>query len=69
MAIGDAGEAVLAARLAVMRRVLDERQWRVYLGAEANALGYGGIAAVARAAGVSENTVAPAGRRPRTRRG
>jgi Rhodopirellula transposase DDE domain len=58
VAIGDADEAVLAAKFAVMRRVLDERQWRVYLGAEANALGYGGIAAVARAAGASENTVA-----------
>jgi hypothetical protein len=58
MAIGDADEAVLAAKFAVMRRVLDERQWRVYLGAEANALGYGGIAAVARAAGASQNTVA-----------
>jgi hypothetical protein len=58
VAIGDADEAVLAAKFAVMRRVLDERQWRVCLGAEANALGYGGIAAVARAAGVSENTVA-----------
>jgi Rhodopirellula transposase DDE domain len=58
MAIGDADEAVLAAKFAVMRRVLDERQWRVYLGSEANVLGYGGIAAVARAAGVSENTVA-----------
>ena len=58
MAVDDAGEAVLAAKFAVMRQVLDERQWRVYLGAEANALGYGGIAAVARAAGASENTVA-----------
>ncbi len=58
MAVDDAGEAVLAAKFAVMRQILDERQWRVYLGAEANALGYGGIAAVARAAGASENTVA-----------
>jgi hypothetical protein len=58
MAIGDVDEAVLAAKFAVMRRVLDERQWRVYLGAEAGALGYGGIAAVARAAGASETTVA-----------
>ena len=58
MATGDADEAVLAAKFAVMRQVLDERQWRVYLGAEANAVGYGGIAAVARAAGVSQNTVA-----------
>jgi hypothetical protein len=38
--------------------VLDERAWRVYLGTEARALGYGGIAAVARAAGCSELTVA-----------
>jgi hypothetical protein len=58
MAFGDADQAVLAVKFAVMRQVLDERQWRVYLGAEANALGYGGIAAVARAAGASESTVA-----------
>jgi Rhodopirellula transposase DDE domain len=58
MAIGDGGEAALAVKFAVMREVLDERQWRVYLGTEANALGYGGIAAVARASGASETTVA-----------
>jgi hypothetical protein len=58
MAIGRVDEAALAAKLAVMRPFLDERGWRVYLGTEANALGYGGIAAVARAAGVSETTVA-----------
>jgi hypothetical protein len=58
VAIGDADEAGLAEKFAVMRRVLDERQWRVYLGAEANALGYGGIAAVARASGASQGTVA-----------
>jgi Rhodopirellula transposase DDE domain len=58
VAIGDGDEAALAVKFAVMRRVLDERQWRVYLGSEAGALGYGGIAAVARAARVSENTVA-----------
>ena len=40
-----------------MRKLLDERQWRVYLGSEANALGPGGIAAVARASGASRNTV------------
>ena len=50
--------AVLAAKFAVMRQVADERTWRVYLGSEARALGYGGIAVVARAAGVSETTVA-----------
>jgi hypothetical protein len=54
----EAGEAALAAKFAVMRQILDERQWRVCLGAEANMLGYGGIAAVARASGAAENTVA-----------
>jgi hypothetical protein len=58
MAIFGDAEAVLAAKFAVMRRVLDERAWRVYLGTEARALGYGGIAAVARASGCSELTVA-----------
>jgi hypothetical protein len=58
MVIGDAGEAVLAEKFAVMRPFLDERGWRVYLGTEANALGYGGVAAVARASGASETTVA-----------
>ena len=41
-----------------MRKVADERTWRVYLGSEARALGRGGIKAVALAAGVSETTVA-----------
>ena len=59
MAVSADGEAALAAKFAVMRRLgLDERQWREYLGIEARALGYGGIAAVARAAGCSESTVA-----------
>ena len=40
-----------------MLPLLDERQRRVYLGTEARALGHGGIAAVARAAGVSQDTV------------
>jgi hypothetical protein len=39
-----------------MRELLDERQWRVYLGTEARALGHGGIAAVARTSGVSPAT-------------
>jgi hypothetical protein len=54
---GDA-VAVLAAKFAVMRKVADERTWRVYLGSEARALGRGGIKAVALAARVSETTVA-----------
>jgi hypothetical protein len=58
VAIGDADEVALAAKFAVMRPFLDERGWRVYLGTEANVLGYGGIAAVARASGASETTVA-----------
>ena len=56
--ISEADEAALAAKFAVMRPFLDERGWRVYLGTEARALGYGGIAAVARAAGASQTTVA-----------
>ena len=55
-------EAVLAEKFAVMRRVLDERGWRVYLGTEALAIGYGGIAAVARASGASQTTVAAGAR-------
>jgi hypothetical protein len=58
MAISEADEDGLAAKFAVMRPLLDERGWRIYLGTEANALGYGGIAAVARASGASETTVA-----------
>jgi hypothetical protein len=58
VAIADADEALLAGKFAVMRPFLDERGWRFYLGTEANALGYGGVAAVARASGASETTVA-----------
>jgi len=58
VAIPEGAEAVLAAKFAVMRPLLSERQWRVYLGTEARALGRGGMAAVARAAGCSESTVA-----------
>ena len=54
---GDVVEG-LASKFAVMRPALDERQWRRYLGSEARALGHGGIAAVARAAGCSQSTVA-----------
>ena len=57
MAVAEVDEEVLAAKFAVMRRLLGERQWRYYLGTEARALGYGGIAAVARASGASETTV------------
>jgi hypothetical protein len=58
VAVLEDAEAVLAAKFAVMRTVLDERQWRLYLGTEARALGRGGVAAVARASGASPATVA-----------
>ena len=53
MAISEDVARALAAKFAVMLPHLDERQRRLYLGSEARALGHGGIAAVARAAGVS----------------
>src|SRR5712691_6518922 len=58
MAVGGDVVAVLAAKFAVMRRVADERAWRVCLGSVARAVGRGGVAVVARAAGVSETMVA-----------
>jgi len=51
-------ERVLAAKFGVILPHLDERQRRLLLGAEARALGHGGIRLVARAAGVREATVA-----------
>jgi len=57
MAISEGAARALAAKFMVMLPHLDERQRRLYLGSEARALGHGGIAAVARAAGVPELTV------------
>ena len=48
---------VLAAKFQVIFPHLDERQRRLLMGAEARALGHGGIRAVAQAAGVREATV------------
>src|SRR5712691_3391270 len=48
---------VLAAKFAVIFPHLDERQRRLLTGAEARALGHGGIRLVARAAGAREATV------------
>jgi Rhodopirellula transposase DDE domain len=48
---------VLAVKFAEIFPHLDERQRRLLLGAEARALGYGGIRLVAQAAGVREATV------------
>jgi len=50
-------EAAIEQRWEVMRRILDERQRRLFVGVEAKVLGRGGIAAVAAATGVSRATV------------
>jgi hypothetical protein len=48
---------MLAAKFGSILPHLDERQRRLLMGAEARALGHGGIRLVARAAGVREATV------------
>jgi len=53
-------EEVLARKLAAVLPRLSERERRVVLGAEARALGRGGVGVVARAAGVSRPTVTKA---------
>jgi hypothetical protein len=50
-------EDAFVAKLAAVRPFLDERQWRLLLGAEAQAIGWGGIALVARLSGASRTTV------------
>ncbi len=50
-------EEGLAAMFAVLAPQLDERQRRLLAGAQARALGRGGVAVVARASGVSHSTV------------
>jgi hypothetical protein len=50
-------EDEIAARYVKLRRFLDERQRRMWLGVEASALGSGGVAVVARATGVDPKTV------------
>ena len=52
------GESLLAAKFEALLPHLDEGQRRLALAAEAGGLGHGGIAVVARAAGVSRKTVA-----------
>ena len=42
MAISAEAAEALAAKFAVMRPNLGERQWRLYLGPEARVLGHGG---------------------------
>jgi Rhodopirellula transposase DDE domain len=58
MAVAVEVERLLAAKFSALLPHLDERAQRLYLGSEARSLGRGGIAAVARAAGVSRQTVA-----------
>jgi transposase len=58
MRVAEGFEESLAAKFHVLFPQLDERQRRLLMGAEAQALGHGGIRLVARAAGVREATVA-----------
>jgi hypothetical protein len=48
----------LAERLSLIRTHLDQRAWRLLLGAEAKVLGRGGIKTVAAATGAHPDTVA-----------
>src|ERR1700745_3157585 len=50
-------EAVIARRFADVGPEFNERQRRLWAAAEARALGYGGVAAVSRATGISEDTI------------
>jgi Rhodopirellula transposase DDE domain len=58
MAVAVEIEQALAAKFSALLPHLDERTQRLYLGSEARSLGHGGVTAVARAAGVSRQTVA-----------
>src|SRR5499433_1912837 len=57
MGVNEEAGQVLAAKFAAIFPHLDERQRRLLMGAEARALGHGGIRLVARAAGVRAATV------------
>lgn len=52
-----AREAAIAAKFAALRDEFTERHVRLWAGAEADAIGYGGVAAVARATGLAISTV------------
>ena len=45
-------------RITTVLKILDERQKRVYLAAEATALGYGGISEISRVSHISRTTIA-----------
>jgi len=57
MGVMEVTQEMLAAKFETIFPHLDERQRRLLMGAEARALGHGGIRLVARAAGVREATV------------
>src|SRR5215217_883013 len=57
MRVPEDTQSSLTAKFAVLFPHLDERKRRLLMGAEARALGHGGIRAVAQAAGVREATV------------
>jgi hypothetical protein len=50
-------ERAIGERYAALRNQLDERGRRLYAAAEVRAVGYGGLAAVARATGMSRGTI------------
>ncbi len=50
-------DEALAGKFAVVKPYLNERQWRLYLGSEAEAIGRGGVTLVARLSGASRTTV------------
>ncbi len=55
--MGEVSEAAIAERYRLVAPELNERQRRIWAGAEASTFGGGGIAAAARACGLAENTV------------
>jgi len=52
-----ADEALIRKRFKALKASMDERITRLWAGAEAEAIGYGGVLAVARATGLAPNTV------------
>ena len=62
MGVVGVSQEMLAAKFMAIFPHLDERQRRLLMGAEARALGHGGIRLVARAAGVREATVSAGAR-------
>ena len=57
------GAETLSRKFEALARVLDERTRRLVAAAEATALGFGGVTAVAQASGLSRGTVIPRNRR------